>query len=194
MRYLGASALSVQPDIDFHTTDDEYVAVTSGAAIIAPTIAKARESTAPRTETVEYVVQSGDTLGTIAEAHGLSINTLLWANSLTVRSTIRPGDALKILPLDGLTHTVKSGDTVLAIAKKYGAEAEKIVDFNHLASAGDLQIGTSLVVPGGKPPVVAPARRASSIGSVLRTPGVSVSTPPAGSPGSGRMLWPRICM
>ncbi len=191
VRYLGSGALSGQTNIDFHSPDDDYVTVTSGAVIIAPTIAKARESTAPRTETVEYTVQSGDTLGTIAESYGLSINTLLWANGLSVRSTIRPGDSLRILPLDGLMHTVKSGDTVLAIAKKYGAEAEKIVDFNHLASAGDLQIGTSLVVPGGKPPVVAPARQNSSIGQVLRTPGTSVTTAPAGSPtGSGRMLWP----
>ncbi|PIW67954.1 hypothetical protein COW09_00895, partial [bacterium (Candidatus Moisslbacteria) CG12_big_fil_rev_8_21_14_0_65_36_11] len=51
-----------------------------------------------RTETETYYVQSGDTLYSIADKFGLSIDTLLWGNNLTLRSIIRPGQALEILP------------------------------------------------------------------------------------------------
>ncbi len=194
-RYLGSTALSVQPDIDFHTALDDYVATTSaGSAIIAPTISEAGESIAPRTESVAYEVQSGDTIGTIAQKHGITINTLLWANNLSVRSTIRPGDSLQILPTDGLTHTIKSGDTILAIANKYDAEASEVLAYNNLTSASALSIGEELIIPGGSQPAAVPRRR--SVARVFTPPAPST---PAGNPGatapdtsaaSGRMVWP----
>ena len=149
-KYLGAVAVSVQPNIDFHFFDSDYVAVTAGgSAVVAQTISEASESIAARTEAIDYVIQEGDTMSTIAESHGITLTTLLWSNDLSVRSVIRPGDTLAILPVDGLQHTVKSGDTILALAKKYDADAIEIVEFNRLADSGDLKIGEVLMVPGG---------------------------------------------
>ena len=195
--YLGASVLSAQPDIDFIGSEEPALALaTGGAAIIAPTISEASDSTAPRTEVVEYTVQSGDTLGTIAQTHGISITTLLWANSLNTRSVIQPGDTMKILPVDGVLHTVKSGDTVIGIARTYSADAPEIVDYNHLASSNDLRIGETLLVPGGERPAPAPIARAPVTRVFTRpsTPApvtTTTSTAPVGaSTGSGKMIWP----
>ena len=186
-RYLGTAALSVQPDIDYDLFLEDTIATTSGgSAIIAPTIAEASESVAPRTEAFEYTVQSGDTISTIAGRHGIKIDTLLWANGLSVRSVLQPGDDLTILPVDGVTHTVKSGDTVLALARKYGAEASEISSYNHLGDSSSLSIGEKLIIPGGTRIAAAPVSR--SVSKVFSAP--TTSTAPANVSSSGSMAWP----
>ncbi len=187
--YLGASALSVQPDIDFHDPQDDYVAITTGgAALVAPTVKESGASIAPRTKIVQYVIQSGDSIGTIAQSHNISLNTLLWSNGLTTRSVIQPGDSLKILPTDGVEHTVKSGDTLIKIANKYDANTDEVSSYNHLADTSDLQIGETLFIPGGKIIAVAPTRTAS-VAKVFKTP-TTIATAPSTTTSSGNMIWP----
>lgn len=108
-------------------------------------------------EVVDYNVQPGDTLQSIANAYGISLNTLLWANELTSSSKIKVGQGLIILPTSGLLHVVKSGDTISEVAKKYKAKTDDIVAFNDLTNEGDIYIGDILVVPGGVvPPKASP--------------------------------------
>jgi len=103
-------------------------------------------------EITNYVVQPGDTLQAIADSYRISVNTLAWANSLTTTSTIKVGQSLAILPVDGLLHIVKSGDTVSAIAQTYKAQSNDVVSYNDLANQDDIYIGDILVVPGGVMP------------------------------------------
>lgn len=105
-----------------------------------------------RNQPVEYTVQSGDVLGSIAEKFGISVSTILWENNLTWNSVIRPGQTLTILPNSGINHEVKSGDTVLAVANKYQVSANDIVQANKLASASDIRSGDLLFIPGGVKP------------------------------------------
>ena len=108
---------------------------------------------------VLYTVQSGDTIGGIATAYDVSINTILWANEIENIDEISPGDQIFILPLSGLQHTVKSGDTIESIAKEYEAEKEQIISFNSLPANGALEDGQKIVIPGGQKetPVEEPA-------------------------------------
>lgn len=101
---------------------------------------------AQRTEIVEYEVQPGDTVSSIARRFGISINTILWANKLTAYSLIRPGDSLTILPYTGIMYTVKSGDTLSKIASIYSIEIDKINSANNLA--GGLKAGQKIILPG----------------------------------------------
>ncbi len=149
-------------------------------------------SVAPRTTIETYVVQSGDTLGIIAERFGISSETLLWANNLTSRSTIRPGDELKILPVTGVTHTVKSGDTLSRIANTYGVTVEEITTFNVLGD-GSLGIGETLIIPGGTPPRTVATRPTTTTTTTKPTaPITSPTNAPASTatPSSGGMIWP----
>ncbi|MFA5133322.1 MAG: peptidoglycan DD-metalloendopeptidase family protein [Patescibacteria group bacterium] len=132
-----------------------------------------------RTSIEYYIVQSGDTLSTISDIFGIDLNTLLWANNLSSRSTIRPGDKLAILPIDGVSHTVKKGETLASIAKKYKGDVEKIKEFNHLADSG-LSVGQVLIVPGGAITPVATPPPAYSSGYTTSKTYVS----------SGALLWP----
>lgn len=100
-------------------------------------------------EIIEYSVQPGDTLQSIASDNGVSVNTLLWANDLSSSSTIKVGQSLVVLPADGVLHIVKSGDTLSGIAQKYKSKDDEIIAFNTLANQDDIYVGDILIVPGG---------------------------------------------
>jgi hypothetical protein len=58
--------------------------------------------------------------------------TILWANNLTEKSTIKPGQSLEILPVDGVRHKVVRGRHHLFNWKKYGltgSQVQMIVDY-----------------------------------------------------------------
>lgn len=102
-----------------------------------------------RTTIIEYEVSAGETVSAIANKFGLGVNTVLWANNLTARSIIKQGMKLKIMPTDGIMHTVVRNETLGSIAKKYGVSTDKILEANEL-SGNTLKIGQELMVPGGK--------------------------------------------
>lgn len=181
--------------IDFVYSEDSAIALVSGSSIAAPTISESAESTAPRTAIETYTVQDGDTLSTIAEKFDISLNTLLWANNLTVRSVLKPGATLEILPTSGVSHTVSSGDTLTKIADKYEVEEDEILEFNRLASADDLVTGETLIVPGGV--IQAPTPSTSSAITRIFTTTPSTSSVPTTTStieptvtGTGAMVWP----
>ncbi|MCX6760204.1 MAG: M23 family metallopeptidase [Candidatus Nealsonbacteria bacterium] len=108
------------------------------------------ESSQERDSIVEYVVESTDTLSSIAEKFNISTNTILWANNLSGGSAIKPGQELLILPVSGVLHMAKEGDTLSAIANSYKAKTDDIIAFNNLKDEEDLYIGDVLIIPGGK--------------------------------------------
>lgn len=96
-----------------------------------------------------YVVREGDTLGSIARAFGVTVNTVRWNNDIK-GSSITPGQTLVILPVSGIRHTVKKGDTIQAIAKQYKADLPEILSFNSLDAGDKLAIGDIVIVPDGE--------------------------------------------
>lgn len=110
-------------------------------------------------EITEYIVQSGDTISSIAENFNISVNTILWANDLTKSSTLKLGQKLIILPVSGTFHHVKDLDTVSEVAQTYKAKTSDIVAFNELKNENDIYVGDILIIPNGTkpaPPVVKP--------------------------------------
>lgn len=95
-----------------------------------------------------YIVREGDTLGEIARIHGVSTNTIIWANSLK-NSKIKEGQELVILPISGVRHVVKSGDTLKSLATKYKADIEDILSYNGLESGAKIKTGDVIIVPDG---------------------------------------------
>lgn len=159
--YLGAETIEALPSVDFDYGDihDEPIADLtvpgSIAAIPGSELPGDPSEVVPtRTKTETYAVESGDTLSTIARRFGVNVGTILWANNLTIRSTIRPGSTLKIPPVSGVLHTIKKGDTLQKIASLYKASPEKITEFNSLGENNALTIGQVLVVPDGTPPEI----------------------------------------
>jgi murein DD-endopeptidase MepM/ murein hydrolase activator NlpD len=137
----------------------------------------------PRDRVINYRVQGGDTLSTIAEKFGVSADTIRWANDYKVKNpVIRPGDEIKIPPVTGVVHTVKKGETIYSISKKYKAEPQGVVDFpfNDFQDLETFQlaVGQSLIIPEGVVGVAEPVRRAVPV------------APQIIAEGSGQFLWP----
>ena len=143
----------------------------------------------PRSEIIEYTVESGDTLSGIALKFAVTPETIKWANDLSDVHSISPGQKLKILPVSGVAYTVKSGDTLESVAKKYQADAQAIVDFpfNDIPDDFSLKSGQTLVVPDGQPPEVkVPPRVRPQPQYIARGP----SSPAFEAPGGAGFVWP----
>lgn len=141
-------------------------------------------------EILEYEVQQGETLSTIAEQFNLDPTTIMWANGLdSERATIRAGQSLKILPVDGVMHKVRRGETVFSIATRYDSNPQAIVDYPFNTFTNDetfaLAVGQNLMVPDGvmpRPSQPAP-RQPSYLAQNL--------TPDAGQVSAiGSFVWP----
>lgn len=130
----------------------------------------------PRDQVITYSIQKGDTLSTIAQKFGISVDTIKWANDLT-SDDLTVGETLKILPVTGMVHKVAKGETVYTIAKKYDTESQKIVDFpfNEFANPETFSLveGQTLVVPDAVKPSEKPTYRRQVY--IVQGP-VSVST------------------
>jgi murein DD-endopeptidase MepM/ murein hydrolase activator NlpD len=116
----------------------------------------------PRQEITMYTVQEGDTVFGVAEKFGLEPQTILWGNYnilLDDPHSLKPGQELTILPVDGVYWEWLGGIAFGDWAKYYGVDAADIIEFpgNHLDpnTVGDFQnasikTGTWLIIPGGK--------------------------------------------
>ena len=189
--YLDESALIAVPHVDFDYDEEEQALASiavPGAISALPSVETGGRSNAPRTNTETYVVQSGDTVASIAYRFGVNVGTILWANGLTERQYIRPGDKLKIPPVSGVLAVVKKGDTIAKLAKKYGVSEKEIVEFNKITADTTLALGMELVIPGGKPPA-APVTVATSRTGQSST-GVKPSDADTSRLASTQLLWP----
>ncbi len=101
---------------------------------------------------IEYIIEPGDSLWSMAAKFDISLNTLLWANDLNKNSLVQPGQKLIVPPVSGVIHYVKSGDTISEIAKKYKGKIDEILAFNELSSEGDIYVGDVIIVPNGVMP------------------------------------------
>ena len=119
-----------------------------------------------------YKTKAGDTLPAIASAHGVSVDTIKWANNLS-NDTIALDADLRIPSVDGVIYTVKEGDTPESIASKYGADKDRMVSFNNAELSG-LKAGQQIVIPGGvlpeneRPGYVAPRSNYSTGSSSIK--------------------------
>lgn len=99
----------------------------------------------------DYEVESGDTLSNIAERYNLKINTILWANNLTAKTIINPGQKIILLPVDGVLHKIKKGETIGEVALLHKADAQKTIDYNEITDPAKIYPGDMIIVPDGQP-------------------------------------------
>lgn len=142
-----------------------------------------------RSEPVDYTVQGGDTVSLIAAKFSLGYKSILWSNGITESSLIKPGDVLKIPPVDGVLHTVAKGESLNALVTKYRADLAGTLDVNRLPDPSAVTVGQVVTLVGGQPPEAPPPPRA-------RSPFFDVSDEQPGQGPLGRrvagagFLWP----
>jgi len=139
-------------------SDFEIALALNDAAFIAGNNVIEKDIIPTRTEIETYVVQSRDNPWDIAEKYGLNVYTVLWANDLTYwRSSIKPGDELIILPVDGVLHQIENNEKLSQIAEKYKVKIKEIIEINEIEDPNSLTVGEKLIIPNGSPLPVAPA-------------------------------------
>jgi len=136
---------------------------------------------------IEYQVNAGDTVSSIAQKFGVSLDTVRWANDLKSINDIRQDQILKILPVSGILHSVRRGETVNSIAKIYNASSQAIVDFPFNTFINDetfaLAVGQDLVVPEGVMPKVKTWSKVSSSKPRQIVPATATA---------GQYIWPTV--
>jgi murein DD-endopeptidase MepM/ murein hydrolase activator NlpD len=122
-----------------------------------------------RREVEKYTVQSGDSVGSIAQDYEISPDSVLWANAKLEDNPdlLSVGQVLNIPPTSGVLYQVQSGDTISKIANQFkgnknsGDLTKNILksEFNqqhHDLKEADspLNVGEFLMVPGGSKPYI----------------------------------------
>ena len=103
------------------------------------------------TDTNYYTVQKGDTLYSIAQKYGITIDKLKEMNNLT-SNTINVGKTLKVKDTNESNlseyniYVVQKGDSLYSIANKFNTTVESIKKANNLTSTV-LQINQQLLIP-----------------------------------------------
>ena len=128
----------------------------------APAAAEpAVQAPAPSSAAGTYTVKRGDTLGGIAAANGVSLQSVLQANNLTMTSVIQPGQSISfgggngaavtistIVSTSSSTYTVKAGDTLTAIAAAHQVSLGDLLSANNIGQNSLLHPGDRLSLPG----------------------------------------------
>jgi len=141
----------------------ETVAVTNqadsvGAELAVPTAQTTVISKPQAVETdlksnkdiISYVVQAGDTIGSIAAKFNVTSDSIRWSNGLT-GDAVTPGTKINIPPVNGITYTVKAGDNPDNLAAKYKANKDQIVAYNDAELSG-LTVGELIIIPNATQP------------------------------------------
>ena len=131
-----------------------------GQVLIIPGVGSGNEGndniTGPSTT---YTVVKGDSLWSIANRFGVTVQALRDANNLT-SDVLSVGQVLTIPGVSGeedngededngavFYYTVERGDSLYSIARRFGVTVQEIRDANDLTS-DTLSVGQSLIIPG----------------------------------------------
>lgn len=134
----------------YNTTVDELKKINNltsnilsiGQVLKLPTSTVEEESK----DVIEYIVQKGDNLYSIAREYNTTIDAIKSQNNLT-SNLLSIGQVLKI-PVDAsleTTYTVQKGDSLYSIAKKFETTVDNLKQLNNLTS-NLLSVGQILIV------------------------------------------------
>jgi murein DD-endopeptidase MepM/ murein hydrolase activator NlpD len=97
-----------------------------------------------------HTVEQGESIDSIAAKYHVKPDTVRWANVFPPGLSLRPGQQLIILPVDGVLHTVARNQTLLSISELYDVPLEQIIRQNHI-QGGVIIAGQELIIPDGRP-------------------------------------------
>lgn len=108
-----------------------------------------------------YIVQSGDSLFTIARKYSTSISELQRLNKIRRGRTLKVGMKLKVPSVEGdssslreiaksKVHVVKKGENLSEIAAKYNVSMTDIKERNKIRNPASLVVGARILIPSAE--------------------------------------------
>ncbi len=149
-----------------------------------------------------YTVQSGETLGEIAERYNTSVNRLMQLNGISdpsllqagtkimvpgatpARITSRPSSTAQARNIKAREHVVQPGESLSAIADAYNLPVQKLVALNNISDPNLLMSGTRLKLTAPPPvpasrPAPKPPKPAAAKPRPVAKPAAAVAAKPA---------------
>jgi murein DD-endopeptidase MepM/ murein hydrolase activator NlpD len=135
------------------------------------------------TDQPTYIVQSGDTIGLIAQRFGVPAADLISLNNLANPNAISVGMPLKIPGLVGISGTlitqpVPLGETFKSLAIRYQVSPQILSRLNRVTSPLELFAGASLVLPQDDQKGTLQAERVLNNGQTLLETSVGLNANP----------------
>lgn len=93
-----------------------------------------------------HVVESGQTLSSIAETYGTTPAAIQEANDLPNPDDLVIGQAM-VIPIEGSYYWVRQGDTLYTIGQRYQISAAELAKVNGISQYRPLQVGQRLYIP-----------------------------------------------
>jgi LysM repeat protein len=134
--------------------------------VVTETLDSDLAAVTPVPGTLDYEVQAGDWIFTVADEFGVDPEDIIELNDLTSPDQFQPGLVVKIpapsitpaattappamphRPRKGATvHIVRRGEWVWRIARMYGVDPQAIIQANHLTHPGMIYPGQRLIIP-----------------------------------------------
>ena len=93
-----------------------------------------------------HVVQSGDSIFTIARRYNTTVAAVASANELPNPNQLVLGQAL-VIPIIGSFYWVQSGDSLYSIARRFGINYQTLARINGIPATRPLTVGQKLYIP-----------------------------------------------
>jgi|LSQX01.1.fsa_nt_gb peptidoglycan endopeptidase LytF len=107
-----------------------------------------------------YIIGVGDTIFTIAQRFGTSVQAIITANpgidpnNLIIGQVICIPEVVPTPPCPGGTlYTIRPGDTIFALAQRFGTTVQAIIAANPGIDPLRLQVGQVICIPAPAPPM-----------------------------------------
>ncbi|WP_121614218.1 LysM peptidoglycan-binding domain-containing protein [Mesobacillus foraminis] len=95
-----------------------------------------------------HTVRSGETLWSIAQTYGTSINAIATWNTINPNNVLFVGQKLLIpIKRQGTRYIVRPGDSLWKISQEFGVTLNTLVSANNLNQNTALQVGQILLIP-----------------------------------------------
>lgn len=150
----------------------------TATATITPTFTPS--PTATEVWPKEYIIELGDSLWSVAEEFGVTIELLVAYNEIEDPNNVPIGTKITIpepesdlptetalpedlKPGDKIEYMVKPGDNLAVIAERFGTTVEAIVEENDIEDQNNIGIGTLLVITVGATPTPSPPTSTPSV-------------------------------
>lgn len=126
--------------------------------------------------TETYTVKKGDTLYSISQQYGVTVEELKLTNNLT-NNNLYIGQELKVptkeINEDYEIYTVVKGDSLWLISQKYNVPVDDLIEINNLETV-NLQIGDKLKIPKNSTETTYNVKKGDSLWSIAKDNNISV--------------------
>lgn len=149
-----------------------------GQVLTIPGKTPSQPETPPQTNQNIYIVKSGDSLWSIANRYGTTVDEIkrkngLTSNALQVGQTLYLPESGSNQPENVITYTVKNGDSLYTIARAYQTTVNELMAYNGLKT-NLLQIGQVLKIPTGASQNIYTVKSGDSLWSIANRYGTTV--------------------